>query len=443
VEAVVECAIILGLILVNGFFAGAEIAVLTARRSRLEQAAEGGSRAAKAALALLSDPSRFLSTVQVGITGVGTFAAAYGGVSLVAKLESRFHASSLPLVAQHGEGIALALVGGTIAFASLVLGELIPKRVALAFAEPLAQLVAVPMLFLSTIARPLVAGLGLLTTGVLRAFRIDPELETAVSLADIEHLVEEGREQGLLQSTEHDVLLETLQLGRRRVRDIMRPRIDIDAVDVETLPEEVAGVAAMSGFSRLPVYEGDLDHVVGFIYNKDLLLELHLKRKIELRRMLRQPLFIPENLTLERLLVLFRERHAQLAIVLDEFGGTEGLVTIEDVLEEIVGEIHDEHRHDESQMIVPRADGTWLVDGQLRLHELLEQLPPGTRLPAKTTEANSVAGLVLEQLGVLPKAGDVVTYGDVRIEVADMDGFRVDRLLVSVASAPIDSEANN
>jgi putative hemolysin len=212
----------------------------------------------------------------------------------------------------------------------------------------------------------------------------------------------------------------------------MRPRIDIDAVDIDTPVEEVAGVVAMSGFSRLPVYENDLDHIVGFIYNKDLLQQLHLGRAIELRRMLRQPLFIPENLTLDRLLMLFRERRAHLAIVLDEFGGTEGMVTIEDVLEEIVGEIHDEHRRDEAQMIVRRDERSWLVDGLLRIHELFEQLPEGTRLPEKEAAASSLAGLVLEQLGQLPKVGDVVTYGDLRIEVADMDGFRVDRLLVSV-----------
>jgi putative hemolysin len=291
------------------------------------------------------------------------------------------------------------------------------------------------MLLLSKIARPIVAGLGLITSGVLRTLRIDPRAEAAISVADIEHLVEEGREQGVLETAEHEVLLEALQLRKRRARDIMRPRIDVDAVDIETPANEVAGVVAMSGFSRLPVYEGDLDHIVGFIYNKDLLQQLHLGRTIELRRMLRQPLFIPENLTLDRLLLLFRERRAHLAIVLDEFGGTEGMVTIEDVLEEIVGEIHDEHRRDEAQMIVRRDERSWLVDGLLRIHELVEQLPEGTRLPEKPAAASSVAGLVLEALGQLPKVGDVVTYGDVRIEVADMDGFRVDRLLVSVEKA--------
>jgi putative hemolysin len=247
---------------------------------------------------------------------------------------------------------------------------------------------------------------------------------------DIEHLIETGKQQGVLEATEHEVALEALQLRNRRVRDVMRPRIDIDAVDVETPAQEVVGTVAMSGFSRLPVYEGDLDHIVGFVYNKDLFQQFYLGRDIELRRMLRQPLFIPENLALDRLLLIFQERQTQLAIVLDEFGGTRGMVTFEDVLEELVGEIHDEHRRDDEQRIVQRDECSWLVDGQLPVHDLLEQLPEGMRLDADAKSASTVAGLVLASLNELPKIGDAVVCGDVQIEVVDMDGTRIDRLLV-------------
>jgi putative hemolysin len=430
VETTIEILIIVALILLNGFFAGAEIAVLTARRNRLESAAEGGSRGAGAALALLQDTSRFLSTVQVGITGVGTFAAAYGGVSLVEQLSEWLARSPTPLVANNGKGLALAIVTGGIAFLSLVLGELVPKRFALAYAESLAQFVAMPMRLLSIVARPAVALLGFVTSGILKLLGVDATAVSQVSVDDIESLLETGKEQGVLEPTEHEVAFEALQLRNRRVRDIMRPRIDIDAVDVDTPYQEVVGVVAMSGFSRLPVYEDNLDHIVGFIYNKDVLQQFFLGRDMNLRSMLREPLFIPENLTLDRVLTLFQERRTQLAIVLDEFGGTRGMVTFEDVLEELVGEIHDEHRRDEEQRIVPRDPRSWFVDGRLPIYELQEHLPSGVRLAVEAESANTVGGFVLAKLDELPKLGDVVPCGDVHIEVIDMDGTRIDRLLV-------------
>jgi putative hemolysin len=203
-------------------------------------------------------------------------------------------------------------------------------------------------------------------------------------------------------------------------------------VDVETPSQEVVGAVAMSGFSRLPVYEGNLDHILGFVYNKDLFLQHYLGREIELRRILRQPLFVPETLPLDRLLVLFQERRTQLAIVLDEFGGTRGMVTFEDVLEELVGEIHDEHRRKERQRIVARDDGSWLVDGQTPLHDLIDYLPNSVRLPKDALAASTVAGVMFNSMKEVPQVGDVANCGDLRIEVADMDGVRIDRLLVSI-----------
>ncbi|MBX3434744.1 MAG: HlyC/CorC family transporter [Pirellulales bacterium] len=427
-DTTAEVLIILGLVLLNGFFAGAEIAVLTARRNRLDQAARGGSRTAQAALTLLKDTSQFLSTVQVGITGVGTFAAAYGGVSLVERLSERLANSSITLVARNAGGVSLALVTCLIAFASLVLGELVPKRIALVYAERLAQFVALPMRLLSIVTRPAVALLSFVTTAVLILLRVNDAKESPVTVDDIQHLLRTGMAQGVLEPTEQEVALEALRLRTRRVRDVMRPRIDIDAVDVDTPADEIVGVVAMSGFSRLPVYDGDLDHIVGFVYNKDLFQQSFLRRNINLRKMLRQPLFIPESLTLDRLLLLFQERRTQLAIVLDEFGGTRGMVTFEDVLEELVGEIHDEHRRDEEQRIVPRGELSWFVDGQLPLHELLDHLPPDTTLGPDAGATSTVAGLILASLAEFPKAGDVVACGHVLFEIVDLDGTRINRL---------------
>lgn len=433
VESLTELVIILILILLNGFFAGAEIAIITARRNRLEQLAVAGNRGARVALELSADASRFLSTVQVGITGVGTLAATYGGVSLVKELAASLAGSPTAFVAQHSEGIALALVTCGIAFTALVLGELVPKRIALAYAEQLAALVAYPMWLLSTVARPAVAIISAATGAVLAVLRIKTPDNSMVSIADIEHLIETGMEQGILKHSEHEVAMEALQLRNRRVRDVMRPRIDVDAVDIETPAEEVVGAVAMSGFSRLPVYEDNLDHVVGFVYNKDIFQQHYLGRKIELRRLLHAPLFVPESLALDRLLLMFQERRTQLAIVLDEFGGTSGMITFEDILEELVGEIHDEHRRDEEQRVIRRDDTSWLVDGQLPVHELLENLPDGAKLTEEAAEYSTVAGLVMGSLERLPKISDVVLNGTVRIEVVDMDGTRIDRLLVTLA----------
>jgi putative hemolysin len=434
VEIATELVIILVLVLLNGFFAAAEIAVLTARRNRLQSAAEQGSQGAKIALHLISDANRFLSTVQVGITLVSTLAATYGGASLVERMAAWLEMSPSAFIVRNRVGIALAIVTGGIAFLSLVLGELVPKRVALAFAERLATLVAWPLLVMSYAARPIVAFLGFVTGAILRLLRISATTESTVSVEDIEHLIESGKEQGVLKETEHEVALEALQLRNRRVRDIMRARIDIDAVDIETPAEEVVGVMAMSGWSRLPVYEDNLDHIIGFLYNKDVFQQFYLGRKIELKKMLRSPLFVPETLTLDRLLVTLQEKRTQLAIVLDEFGGTRGMVTLEDVLEELVGEIYDEHQRDERAMIVKRDEKSWLVDGQLPTRELLEHLPTTVKFCVDPHDFNTIGGIVLSLLERLPKVGEVVPCGDVRIEVVDMDGTRIDRVLIALES---------
>jgi putative hemolysin len=441
VESLTELLIILILILLNGFFAGAEIAIITSRRNRLEQAAAGGSRGAKTALELSSNANRFLSTVQVGITCVGTLAATYGGLSLVGELANWLNSSRSTFVVQNSQGIALALVTGALAFTSLVLGELVPKRIALAYAERLAAFVAMPMWLLSVVARPFVALIAGATGLVLTILRVKTPDNNQVSIEDIEYLIESGMEQGVLKESE-EVALEALQLRNRRVRDVMHPRIDIDAVDIETPSDEVVGAVAMSGFSRLPVYEGDLDHVLGFVYNKDIFQQHYLGRNIELRKILHAPLFVPESLTLDRLLLMFQERRTQLAIVLDEFGGTSGMVTFEDILEELVGEIYDEHRRDVEQRIVRRDEGSWLVDGKLPVHELAENLPDGVQLTSGAADYSTVAGLVMGNLERLPKIGDLVLDGNVRMEVVDMDGTRIDRLLVTAVPSPEQQSEN-
>lgn len=419
--------IVFALILANGFFSGAEMAIVASRRGRLRQLAEGGDAAAKAALDLASNPDRFLPTVQVGITLVGTLAAAYGGDTLVSGLAEWITDRAPPAIDAWARTIALTAFVALLSFVTLLFGELVPKRLALRRAEDFARLAAPAMKLFAQVAKPLVWFLGASTKAVLFLLGAHRQDGPSVSVDDIEHLLEAGRAEGVLEPVEQAVATEALRLGERTVRDIMRPRIDLDALDIETPPGEVLGAIAMAGYSRLPVYEGSLDHILGYVSLKDVLRHNWMGWPIELRKIMHRALFVPETMPLDRLLELFQKERNQLAIVLDEYGGTEGLVTLEDVLEELVGEIHDEH-HREGSHFVEREDGSWLVDGVAGIEDLAEKL--GLKLDAEPRDYSTVSGLVLAELERIPTTGDTVSWRGLTIEVVDMDGRRIDKLLV-------------
>jgi putative hemolysin len=426
-----ELLIVLGLILANGFFSGAEMAIVASRRGRLRALAEKGDRRAQAALDLASSPDRFLPTVQIGITLVGTLAAAYGGDRLVSEFTAWIVAHAPPGIAAAARPIALTVFVMLLSFVTLLLGELVPKRLALRQAEAFARLAAPAMQLFAWIARPLVWGMSTASSAVLMLLGASKQTEPSVSVDDIEHLLETGRAEGVLEAVELSVASEALRLGERTVRDIMRPRIDVDALDIETPQGEIIGAIAMAGYSRLPVYEGSLDHIIGYVSIKDALRHAWMGWPIELRKMLHRPIFVPETMPLDRLLELFQKERNQLAIVLDEYGGTEGLVTLEDVLEELVGEIHDEHRQADAHAFVQREDGSWLVDGSVAVDDLVDRFGlKGEPLPRDYT---TISGLVLAQLERIPTAGDVVGWRGLRIEVVDMDGRRIDKLVISRA----------
>lgn len=427
-----DLLIILALILANGFFAAAEIAIITARRARLEQQAKLGNRSARIALELARDPNRFLPTVQVGITLVATLAAVFSGDRFVDYLAAELAMAPFELVVRHRAAIALGIVVLSVTFLSLVVGELVPKRLALANAERLARFVAYPMHWLALAGRPAVWLMGSVTDTVLYLIGQRRATEPTVSLEDIEHLIRTGTVEGILEPAEQQMASKALRLGDRAVREIMRPRIDIDALDVDTPADEVIGAVAMAGFSRLPIHEGDLDHIIGFVYTKDLLRQQHMGWPIELRKLVRPALLVPETLTIARLLEDFRKQRTQMAIVLDEFGGTEGLVTMEDVLEELVGEIHDEYRQDDEQRIVQRDETSWLIDGDVNLDDLLGHLDLGHLRSLPHPGFNTIAGLVMARLDRIPRIGDVTDWECLRLEVVDMDGPRIDRVMVSM-----------
>jgi putative hemolysin len=426
-----EIALILLLIIANGLFAAAEIAIIASRRGRLEQRAAEGSRNAQRALALARDPDRFLPTVQIGITLVSALGAAYGGQQIVEDLSARVAQMPWPVVRRHADGISLAIFVACFTYASLILGELVPKRIALHRAEGIAIFVAPIMTFIAAVGRPLVWLMGTSTGAVLRLLRPGGVSEPTVSLDDIEHMIDAGTAEGVVEPLEKKLALGALRLGERTVRDIMRPRIDLDAMDVETPADETLGTVAMAGFSRLPVYEKDLDHVIGFVHIKDLFRQQYLGWPIELRKLLHPALFVPENMTLDRLLELFQEKHNQLAIVLNEYGGTEGMVTLEDVVEEIVGEMRDEHRRHEEQKFVKRDDNSWLVDGTVSIADLIDRLQISPDDSWEGRGFSTVAGLILDRLGHIPAIGDTAEWDGLSLEVVDMDGQRIDRVLIT------------
>jgi putative hemolysin len=423
-----EILIVLVLILANGFFSGAEMAIVASRRGRLRQMAEDGDVAAAKALELALNPDRFLPTVQIGITLVGTLAAAYGGDRVVSHIAEWITANGPPAAVGAARSIALTVFVVFLSFVTLLLGELVPKRLALRQAETIARMVAPAMQIFARFTKPLVWLMSVSTSGVLFLLGARKQEGPTISVDDIEHLLEAGRAEGVLEAVEQAVATEALRLGERSVRDIMRPRIDLDALDIDTPPEEVLGAIAMAGYSRLPVYEGSLDHIVGYVSNKDVLRQNWMGWPIQLRKIMHRALFVPETMPLDRLLELFQKERNQMAIVLDEYGGTEGLVTLEDVLEELVGEIHDEHRRDQDATFTPRDDGSWLVDGGAGVEKLAETF--GLRLDHVPREYSTVSGLVLAQLERIPSAGDSTIWNGLVIEVVDMDGRRIDKLLI-------------
>ena len=423
-----EFFIVLALILANGFFSGAEMAIVASRRGRLRQLAEDGDRSAQSALDLACNPDRFLPTVQVGITLVGTLAAAYGGDRLVEPFAAWLSTTAPPFIANASTPIALTVFVALLSFFTLLFGELVPKRLALRNAERVSRVVAPTMQRISQITKPLVWGLGQATSAVLFLLGAGKQEGPTVSVDDIEHLLETGRAEGVLEPVEQAVAIEALRLGERTVRDIMRPRIDLDALDIETPSSEIIGAIAMAGYSRLPVYDGSLDHILGYVFLKDVLRHTWMGWPVELRKIMHRALFVPETMPLDRLLGLFQKEKNQMAIVLDEYGGTEGLVTFEDVLEELVGEIHDEYRTARDTAFVQREDGSWLVDGGASIEDLIDTIE--IKVESGTRDYSTVSGLVLSQLERIPSTGDITQWHGLIIEVVDMDGRRIDKVLI-------------
>ncbi len=430
-----EFTIVLLLIVVNGFFALAEIAIVSSRRVRLQQMASAGNRGAETALALAQTPQRFLSTVQVGITLVGIFAGAYGGARLAAPLADLL--GRVPWLARYAGGLSLFLVVALITFLSVVLGELVPKRIALGSAESIAARVARPMQALSRLAAPLVRLLSLATEGVLRLLGVQASSEAEVSEEEIRVLVEQSARAGIIEDAEREMVESVFRLNDRPLEAMMTPRPEIVWLDINASDAENRRKIEESSFSRYPVCDGSLDDVLGVVRSRDLLESCLEGRAFDLRADLLEPLYFPGTMRTLRALEPFKQSGHHMALVVDEYGGIDGLVTLINILEAIVGDIPTE-KEIQAPPVVQRDDGSWLIDGLLTLDEF-EALFPIRSFPEEGSY-QTIGGFMVYMLGEIPAAGDVVKWGGYRFEIMDMDGYRVDKVLLVELPTPSDVE---
>lgn len=429
-ELGVELLIIFILILANGFFAGSEIAIVSARRSRLETLAQSGSQGAKQAVVLAESPGSFLATVQIGITFIATFSAAFGGARISALLAEWL--TSFPSLAEYADTLALLIVVLFITYFSLVLGELVPKQIALQHAERYAVMVAPVMSFLSWVARPLVAFLSGSVNVVFRLLGQSQSSENPITSEDIEYLVQEGKASGTVEAGEAQFIHRVFRFTDRPIKAVMVPRSEIVAANAQLPLVEMVELFIESGYSRLPVYEGSPENVIGVLYAKDLMRFIaHPETAVNIRHLLRPTPMILRNDHVDDVMAYFRRTATHIALVMDEYGQVAGLVTMEDLLEELVGEIRDEYDDDEEQPIVRRADGSWLVNG-LEAFDKVQEMIGLPEVPLEDhDDFTTIAGLILYLLKQFPTVGDTVRFGNFVLEVVDMDGKRIDKVLIS------------
>ncbi len=426
--ASLELGAIVALILANGFFSAAEISIVAVRKSRLSQLITEGRAVANVVVALKDDPSRFLATVQIGVTVVSSMASVIGGAAAVQYLEPMMRAA-LPRVMVHwAEFIALAITVASISYCTLVAGELVPKSLALRHSERLACLSARPINRLSRLAGPLVRLLTLSTDAVLRLFGQRATAEEAfVSEEEVKHMVREGARHGIFDEAERQLIHSVFEFTDTSVREVMVPRSEVHAVDTSVAPSDILKELVETGFSRMPVFQGDLDHVIGIVHIKDLLREVQKPEPAPLPAVMHPAFFVPDSMQISDLLRELQSRRTHMAIVVNEFGTVTGLVTIEDLLEEIVGEIRDEFDIDEEQAVQELPDGSLLVQGSLPLNDLKDLYG----MPfEETSDYRTVAGFVLARLKRFPKGGEAISEAGYKMTVVVLDGRRLRKIRV-------------
>jgi len=424
-----DILLLLLLILLNGLLAMSEIAVVSSRKSRLQKLSDDGSPGAKTALDLSNEPSGFLSTIQVGITTVGILSGAIGESALADPLGEWL--SGIPLLQPYARGLSLSLVVVLLTYFSVVVGELVPKRLGLLAPEAVAAIVASPMNLLARIARPLVWLLSSSSSLILRIIGARPSGEAPVSNDEINVLMEQGAEAGVFHESEQAIVSNVLRLDEQRIAAIMTHRNDIYVLDLDAPEEEIRRCLSESPYTRVVVCRDGLDHIAGILRTADLLKLALAGQKLDIEPYLRPPLFVPEGVTTTHLLESFRKARQQCALIVDEYGELQGMVTLTDVLAAIVGDVPSSDIT-EAEDIVVRDDNSWLIDGSVTIERLKSAIDVQEDFPGEDENAyNTLGGLVMYVLGRIPAVPDAFEVAGFRFEVVDMDKNRVDKVLLS------------
>jgi len=418
-----EIIVILALILANGFFAASEIAMIAVRKSRIDALLERGYRSAAAVARLKNDPDRFLATVQIGVTVVSSFASAIGGAAAIAYLKPQIAASTSSFISQWAEAIALLIVVLPISYLSLVLGELVPKSLALRFSEQIACFVARPIELLARISSIFVKALTASSNLVLRIFGgNENESASFISVDEVKSLIREGAARGIFNETEKELIHSVFEFTDTPVKAVMIPRTEIHAIEVHASLADVAKSFVDSGFSRIPVFENELDKIIGILYNKDVFKALQEKSDFRIRDHLHPAFFVPSTLPISELLKQLQRRRLAMALVVNEFGEIEGLATLEDLLEEIVGEIRDEYDREERGPVERLPDGSMVIQGSA----LLKDLKTDFDLPFEdSADYHTLAGLLLSRLKRIPRGGEWIEENGYKLTIVDMEGRRI------------------
>lgn len=413
------------LTLVNGLFAMSELAIISARKVRLQQQANEGDAGAQRVLDLASNPTRMLSTIQIVITLIGILIGAFGEATLGNSLEASL--TQIPVLATYAPVLATLVVAIGSTYLALVVGELVPKQMGLSYPEPIAIFMAAPLDWLSRLMAPLVAILSISAQTLLTLMGIRPMQEPQVSEEEIKILIQQGTEAGTFAESEQDLVERVFRLGDQRISALMTPRPDIIWLDLEDPPNKNQQEICDSNYSRFPVCQGDLDHVIGIVSAQDLLAQAIRNEPFDLTHPLSPPLYVPENTHALKVLELLRQSGSPMALVVDEYGVIQGLVTFKDILEALIGDIPSVDDEDEPGAI-QREDGSWLVDGLLGIDKF-QELFPIAELPDNRSY-HTLAGLIIDHLGHIPHVAEQFEWAGLGFEIVDMDGNRVDKVLI-------------
>jgi len=418
-----EIIIILLLIVLNGFLAMSEIAFVSAKRFKLEEKAKKGSESAKKALALLSDPEKFLSAVQIGITLIGILAGAFGGYAMAEDLVP--YINHIEYLKPYSIEISFAIIVTAITYLSLVIGELVPKSIALKNPERITLLMAAFMFFLSKAFAPFVWLLSVSTRFIIFLFRIKKSEEPPVSEDELKSLLEFGKLHGTFEKEETEIIKKIFSFNDKRVIEIMVPRTEIDWIDISMTNQEILNFISSHHYSKYIVCENNIDHTLGILESKEFLLKFHINNTFDLRKILNEILFVPASIYSIELFEKFRTHKTNIALIVDEYGGTHGLITLHDLIENIVGDIPGKFEKSGPE-IFERKDKSYLVDGSIEIKKLSELL----QVEFTAKDYTTLGGFLMKRLGKIPEVGDKVTYSLYKFKVMDMDGKRVDKVLI-------------